>query len=145
MEFIRQAGAAVLLITLSLWLLCGGIAVLVPWVRRALARDVKRLGPFHAAGLVVRITTVIVMLHGLEILLWASCYRWLCFPSWDSAFYFSATSYSTVGYGDVILPSNWRILGPLESVIGVLLCGISVSFLFVTINRLVEREVEAHE
>ncbi len=55
-----------------------------------------------------------ILLHGLVILLWASRYRWLCFPSWKSAFYFSASTYVTVGYGDVILPSNWRLLGPLE-------------------------------
>jgi hypothetical protein len=45
-----------------------------------------------------------------------------------------------VGYGDVVLPSNWRMLGPLESIIGVLMCGISVSVLFATISRLVNRE-----
>ena len=31
-------------------------------------------------------------LHVLEILLWAGFYRWLCFPFWESAFYFSAAS-----------------------------------------------------
>jgi voltage-gated potassium channel len=71
------------------------------------------------------------------ILFWASCYRRLCFSSWESALYFSASSYATVGYGDIVLPSNWRMLGPLESIIGVLMCGISVSILFATVTRLV--------
>lgn len=66
-------------------------------------------------------------------------YRWLCFPSWESALYFSATSYSTVGYGDVVLPREWRMLGPLESIIGVLMCGISISFLYAVVTRLVGR------
>jgi hypothetical protein len=74
------------------------------------------------------------------ILFWASCYRRLCFSSWESALYFSASSYATVGYGDVVLPSSWRMLGPLESIIGVLMCGISVGVLFATITRLVNRE-----
>ena len=56
-------------------------------------------------------TLAIVLLHGLEILLWASFYRTRCLPSWELAFYFSASGYSTVGYGDLILPSNWRSLG----------------------------------
>ena len=72
---------------------------------------------------------------------WAGCYRWLCLPSWGSAFYFSASSYVTVSYGDVVLPSNWRMLGPLESVMGVLMCGISVSVLFATVTQLVSRDV----
>jgi hypothetical protein len=76
----------------------------------------------------------------LEILLWAGFYRWLCFPLCESAFYFSASSYATVGYGDVVLPQIWRALGPVESIIGVLMCGLSASFLFATVSRLVDRE-----
>jgi hypothetical protein len=76
----------------------------------------------------------------LEILLWAGFYRWLCFPLWESAFYFSAASYATVGYGDVVLPWMWRSLGPVESLIGVLMCGLSASFLFAIVSRLVDRE-----
>jgi len=32
------------------------------------------------------------------------------FAAWESAFYFSACSDTTVGNGDVVLPSNWRML-----------------------------------
>jgi len=67
-------------------------------------------------------------------------YRWYCLPSWESSFYFSASSYSTVGYGDVVLPRVCRLLGPVESVTGVLMCGISVSCLFAVATRLIERE-----
>jgi hypothetical protein len=45
-----------------------------------------------------------------------------------------------VGYGDVVLPQTWRTLGPVESVIGVLMCGLSASFLFAIVSRLIERE-----
>jgi len=37
---------------------------------------------------------------------------------WEPSFYFSATSYSTVGYGDIVPPRVWRLLGPVESVTG---------------------------
>jgi voltage-gated potassium channel len=79
-------------------------------------------------------------LHLLQVLLWAGFYRWKCFPSWESAFYFSAASYSTVGYGDLVLPQMWRTLGPVESVTGVLMCGLSASFLFAIVTRLVQHE-----
>ena len=59
---------------------------------------------------------------------------------WEPSFYFSATSYSTVGYGDIVPPRVWRLLGPVESVTGVWMCGMSVSFLFVVATKLVERE-----
>jgi voltage-gated potassium channel len=78
-----------------------------------------------------------MVLHILEILLWAGFYRWRCLPSWESSFYFSATSFSTVGYGDVVLPQIWRSLGPVEGVTGVLMSGLSVSGLFAILARLV--------
>jgi voltage-gated potassium channel len=140
MMFAERAGAALVLVALTLWLQCGGIAGLITWVRRSATGDIHKLTPFHTARLVVRLTTVMVALHVLEILLWAGCYRWFCFPSWESAVYFSATSYSTVGYGDVTLPLKWRMLGPIESITGVLMCGISVSLLFAIATRLVGPE-----
>jgi voltage-gated potassium channel len=134
---LREAGTAVLLVIATLWLQCAGVAVLIGWARRALESNVQRLGPFRSAGLVVRTTVGILLLHIAVILLWASFYRWLCFPSWETSFYFSASCYSTVGYGDVVLPLTWRILGPLESMTGVLMAGISVCVLFTLIRRLV--------
>jgi len=88
----------------------------------------------------LRLMTAFIVLHILEILLWAAFYRSLCFPLWESAFYFSTSSYATVGYGDVVLPQMWRNLGPVESIIGVLMCGLSASFLFAIVSRLVDRE-----
>lgn len=131
------------LITLTLWLQSAGVAALVTWVRRALSGDMRRMGAFRFAALVVRLAMAVVILHGLEILLWASFYRWRCLPSWDSAIYFSASSYSTLGSNDVGLPSQWRMLGPLESVIGVLMCGISASLLFAIVTRLINREEQS--
>ena len=128
------------LITLTLWLQSAGVAALVAWVRRFSGGDMRDLGTFRCAALLVRLAMAVVFLHGLEILLWASFYRWHCLPSWDSSIYFSASSYSTLGCNDVSLPSAWRTLGPIESVIGVLMCGISASLLFAIVTRLINRE-----
>ena len=140
MRLLHQLGVAFLLMTLTVWLECVGIARLITWARRAVAGDIHKLGPFRSAALVVRVTTAIIALHGLQVLAWAGCYRWLCLPSWESALYFSATSYTTVGYGDIILPSKWRMLGPIESILGILMCGLSVSLLFAIATRLVGNE-----
>ena len=139
MSLFREIGIALRMVIITLWLQSVGLALLILWIRRAVAADLHRLGPFRSAALVVRLTGAVILLHGVLILFWASCYRRLCFSSWESALYFSASSYATVGYGDVVLPSNWRMLGPLESMIGVLMCGISVSILFATVIRLVSR------
>jgi voltage-gated potassium channel len=137
MSSVYQAGAAVLLVMLTLCLQCAGLAVLIRWLRRAVASGVHKLRPFHSATLVMQSTAAILVLHALQVLVWASGYHWLCLPSWESALYFSASSYATVGYGDLVLPASWRMLGPLESIIGVLMCGVTVGLLFAVVTRLV--------
>lgn len=142
MNFIRQAGVAVALVTLTLCLQCAGMAVLISWARNSIERGIKTLSQWRSSLLMIRFTTAMIVLHVVEIVLWAGFYRWECLPTWESCFYFSATSYSTVGYGDVVLPQVWRLLGPVESVTGVLMSGISVSALFAILLRLVESEVK---
>ncbi len=139
MTLIPQAAAAVLLLILTLCLQCAGVAALIEWLRSVTTKGAK-FGPIRSAILVVKSTVAIIVLHGLVILLWASFYRSQCFRSWELSLYFSASSYATVGYGDVVLPDRWRILGPLESMSGVLMCGVSVCLLFATITRLVNRD-----
>jgi len=138
-----QVAAAVLLLSLTLCLQCVGVAALIEWLKRVLSRDIQKHGPVYSATLVVKSMVAIVILHGVVILLWAGFYRTRCFPSWELAFYFSASSYSTVGYGDLILPSKWRLLGPLEGITGILMCGISVSVLFALVTRLLDRDTRS--
>jgi len=139
----QQLTLAVLLVVLTLAVECAGVAMIIEWLRTdAMKENIRKLSMSRSAVLVMETTIAIIVLQAFVILLWAGCYRWLCFSSWESAFYFSAASYSTVGYGDVLLPPHWHLLGPLESMIGVLMCGISVSLLFALINRLIEHEVQ---
>jgi voltage-gated potassium channel len=137
MTLLYKAGAAVLLVILTLCLQCAGLVVLIRWLRRTLDHGIHNSSPFRFAVLVMQSSAAVIVLHGLQVLLWASGYHWLCLPSWDSAFYFSANSYVTVGYSDVVLPSNWRMLGPLERITGVMMCGVTVSFLFTMVKRFV--------
>jgi voltage-gated potassium channel len=136
MTLLQQAGAAVLLLSVTLSLQCGGAPALLLWIR-SIPRETREVQVFHCAALVMQTTVAVIVLHGIVILLWSSCYRWLCFPSWESAFYFSASSYATVGYGDVVLPSKWRLLGPLESMVGMLMSGVSIGLLFAAVTHLV--------
>jgi voltage-gated potassium channel len=145
MIFAREAGAAAVLVTLTLSLQCAGMAALITWARPSFVPDILKLGPMRSAVLMLRFTTAIIVLHLFEILLWAGFYRWRCFPSWEFAFYFSAASYATVGCSDVVLPQMWRTVGPVESIIGVLMCGLSASLLFAMVSRLVDRETRVSD
>jgi len=138
MDFLRQAVTACTLVILTLATQSAGMGALIHRGRAQFRRELHRLGALRSAALIVRRMSVLIIFHLLQILLWAGFYRWNCLPSWESAFYFSAASFSTVGYGDLVLPQAWRILGPVESVTGVLMCGLSASFLFAIVNLLVQ-------
>jgi voltage-gated potassium channel len=139
MILLQQAGAAVLLVLITLCLQCGGAAALIIWIR-SIPREAHKVRVLRCATLVMQTTVAVILLHGIVILLWASGYRWLCLPSWESAFYFSASSYATVGYGDVVLAWKWRLLGPLESMVGMLMSGVSIGLLFAAVTHLVDGE-----
>ena len=143
MALLQQAGAAVLFVLITLCLQCAGASALILWIR-SIPRETREVRVFHCASLVMRTTVAVIVLHGIVILLWAGCYRWLCLPSWESSFYFSASSYATVGYGDVILPSKWRLLGPLESMVGMLMSGVSIGLLFAAVTHLVDSKPRSH-
>ena len=142
MGFARQTSIAVFLVTLTLLVQSAGMALLIHWARYHIGRGVKNLRPLHSAVFVVRFPSAMIVLHTLQIILWAAFYRLRCLSSWESSFYFSSATYSTVGYGDIVLPGRWRLLRPVESITGVLMCGLTVSCLFAIVARLVEGESE---
>jgi hypothetical protein len=66
----------------------------------------------------------------LEIWLWAACYYVLGVTGdFETALYFSAATFSTVGYGDVVASADWRLLAALEGVSGFMLIGWSTAYL----------------
>src|SRR5208282_2151208 len=140
MILVREGYVTIILVTLTLLLQSVGMALLIEWIRAQFPKGISHLGLSRSIMLVVRFTSLLVCLHMLEILLWASFYRWKCFATWEAAFYFSAANYSTVGSGDLFLQRMWRTMGPVESVTGVLMCGLSASFLFAIVTRLIEHE-----
>src|SRR5262245_20422038 len=69
------------------------------------------------------------------IALWAAAFVMVgALPSFDKAFYHSAQSYTALGYGDVVVSEPWRLLGPLESLNGLLLVGLSTAVIFAVMN-----------
>ena len=91
------------------------------------------LSPWATSWLLVRVTWLLLLIHAAEICVWALFYLWWgCLPNAETAFYFSGTTYATIGYGDVVLPVSWRMLGPVEGLTGILMCGLSTG-LFVAV------------
>jgi hypothetical protein len=94
-------------------------------------------GFWFATWLVIRIAGWIVLLHLLQIGIWALLYAWQQgLPDLYSAIYFSAVTYTTTGYGDLVLPREWQLVGGIEALTGILMCGLSTGFFFAVVSRL---------
>jgi voltage-gated potassium channel Kch len=127
-------GAVTFLLTIVIHALA--VATTVNSVRRA-----RRLG-FFGRGfgvdviVVVLVTLLALAAHLAEIALWAVLFMMLGeFSGFGSAYYHSAVNYTTLGYGDVIMSSSWRLLGALEAADGMLMFGVSIAIIFTVIQR----------
>jgi hypothetical protein len=82
----------------------------------------------------VGVFAAMMVLHVVETGIWAGFYSAKSlFPNAETSLYFSLESYTTIGYGDVVLPEGWRLLGTLEGASAVLLFGLSTAFIFVVL------------
>jgi hypothetical protein len=102
------------------------------------ARAWFRLHRHEFGRTMAMIATVLTLflVHSVEIWLWALVYVALgALPSIEAALYFSTTTFSTIGYGDLVLSSDWRLLGSLEGISGLLLIGWSTAYLVAASTR----------
>lgn len=83
------------------------------------------------------IVLAMFFLHGLEIMAFAVMFWGLgAIPGFEDAVYYSTISYSTVGYHDAHMAFDWRMLGAVESVLGIFLIGWSTAFFFLVLGRI---------
>ena len=74
----------------------------------------------------------------MDVFIWAVVFV-LCgeFRRLAPAFYSSATLYTTLGYGDTVMSSSWKVLGPFETADGMLMFGLSTAIAILVIQLIV--------
>jgi voltage-gated potassium channel len=114
----------------------GGTLLATRRITRLWSVSRDRSGPLRAELLIVRLVSILLLLHLAEALVWAVFFVLIGpLSGLEAAAYFSLTSYTTVGYGDVLLPEPWRLLGPLEAAVGVLMLGWSTGVLVAVLSK----------
>ncbi len=110
---------------------------------------VEKIGPFcfrHFRRLwkipVVMILILLIFLSLLaEMALWAGLYLWVgALDNIESALYYSIVTYTTLGYGDITLSQEWRIISAVEASNGLLLFGWSTAYTFEVMSKLYKQE-----
>lgn len=115
----------------------------VLWMEKKTLRRFKNI--WKSLVFVVIISSISIVLI-IDIWLWGAFYLYAdILPDLESALYFSATTFTTVGYGDVFLDKSWRLLSSIESMNGFLLFGWATAFLWEMITRIYHKEGKALE
>jgi hypothetical protein len=76
----------------------------------------------------------------LEALIWALLYLFdplvTALPDMETAFYFSMVTFTTLGYGDVVLSGPWRMLASIQAANGVIIFGWTTALIFFFIQKI---------
>jgi hypothetical protein len=91
----------------------------------------------HAVWALARLVSMLLILHLVEMAIWAGAYAAAgLFADFETSLYFSVKSYTTVGYGDILPAISWRLLGPIEAAVGVLMLGWSTGIIVAAVQRI---------
>jgi voltage-gated potassium channel Kch len=129
-----------LLAAWGLMALCVAVhAIGVTWAVRWIQQRAARIDQFRQWTLTfIHVAAWVIVLHLLAISAWGLFYHLTsAVPDLQSALYFSAVTYTTTGYGDVVLPREWQLVGAVEALTGILMCGLSTGFFFAVVSSMI--------
>lgn len=113
------------------------LTVLMRWLS---GRNTGPAGDFDfwpLTWLFVRLVWILLVSHTAQITIWAWFYYWGgALPDFESAVYFSGVTYTTIGYGDVLVMPPWRIIATVEGLTGIVMCSLSAAFFFSVLTHL---------
>lgn len=145
MEVLKQLGVATLMVSLTVLIHFIGLSILLALISRYCPGAGRARNVMGNAIAILGAAFGLFALHGLEIWSYALLY-WgtSAFATFEAALYFSTSTYATIGYGDLVLPADSRLIGAIEGANGIILLGWSTAFFFAVVDRmrLLERELE---
>ncbi len=121
------------------------LALSIPVLIRTMRR-MAGLNPALQITITLSVALMLVVL-ALSIQIWIWSLVWVGYgvlPDWNSAVYFSLVTFTTVGYGDIVLPPEARIFAGLGGVTGVLGFGLSTAYLVALTSRLLGEIYRSH-
>jgi hypothetical protein len=92
--------------------------------------------------LLVGVMLILLVGNLFQAFIWAALFRvYGEFTDFATAFYHSLVSFATLGYGDIVMSEQRRLLGAMEAANGSLMLGLTTGFLFAIINFLARRRL----
>ena len=135
-------GSALLLVTT---LIHAGCTIAALWALRVSHAD-RRTSSSRWARVLLTSALVLMMFYAslVESLIWASTYLAVgAISGLEKALYFSTVTFTTLGYGDVVVDDRWRILASFEAATGIIMFGWTTALIFAFISHVVSQTREA--
>ena len=142
-ELVAPLALSAILVAATCVIQIAGLAVLI-WIMRARVHRIAPLQRFlHQSGVILVVVLGLFAIHAVQIWIYAFVYLALGeFETVEAALYFSTSSFTTVGYGEIFIETRWRVLAAIESANGFLVLGWSTVFLISVISRLRSVEID---
>lgn len=133
---IEHLAFASLLVTLTVIVHFFGLIALL-WVLRSRAHALQaHESPLWQGAAIVLVMLGLMAIHSIEVWLYALAYLAVgALGDLETALYFSTSSFTTIGYGDVVLDRKWRLVAAIEGANGLILFGWSTAFLIAVTSR----------
>jgi hypothetical protein len=115
--------STIVIATLSWWALESTLIRLHPWSLR----------PPHGPKLMIVLSLSLIwtlIMMTIAVWVWAIALRVLeIFATFEASVYFSLVAFTTLGFGDILLPQEWRLLGGMAAANGLLMFGLLTAIL----------------
>jgi voltage-gated potassium channel Kch len=129
----------VVMMILNLGIQLVAVTLILRFIQRHLD---KRQSPGFAVdiGTLSAVMAVLIIGHGFMFATWALLFQWLGeFEDFATAFYHSTVNFTSLGYGDIVMSEEHRLLGALEAANGVLMFGLTAGSILAVMNFLFQR------
>ena len=130
---------AISMVVVCVTLQATGIYVLGNLLNSDRAKPWREGRPHRQGATLIFAVFGLLLLHSMEIWAYAFLYAGLGeFKDIETALYFSATTFTTLGYGDLTLDAGRRLIAGTEGLIGLILIGWSTAVLVALNTRMAE-------
>ena len=121
------------------------VVSMLRYVIRIIIREDHKTASFGFDTYVISIVLVMLFAgHMVQAAIWAMLFMYVGeFADFMTAFYHSTVNFASLGYGDIVMSEEWRLLGALEASNGVLMFGLSAGTVLSVMTKLFSRHTIA--
>jgi len=130
-----------LTVIVSMTIQVAAVVQMVRYLLKKLSKKEKKLQGFNFDMYVISMVLLMLFVgHLAQIGIWAGLFIYLGeFSDFATAFYHSTVNFASLGYGDIVMSEEWRLLGAIEASNGVLMFGLSSGTMFAVMSDLFAR------